>query len=452
MKFDSQKLTICLCSLLLISVGCERSTKPTSNNKKNDVPDLPSFATVVVDFSKSFAPLTQGDRLALRETARALENLTVQEWTPPTTIVWRKIGTTSTAMTPICKVLEYKQSIVGAFSAAEHLRSALEDCTETIVRRSRVPSEQEAFTDIAGGVMMAAENWAPINGHKVVVILSDFAEDLPKGSRPVPLQLHGETVLLLHRPGTTEPDDPAAYLGRITSWKERFVKSGAQYAAALPVFRATLYDIREALSGESGGGTAVTLVADLLPSPQNREHLSHAVATLSRALAKGTSEWPPPINAAWFAAGKPAWRTTAVAPVVYTPSLVKRPNQLNSPDAFRIGIEETGIALQKGQHGGSGDIDGTLRLISDGQRASARYLVLLSDFTTTPPNVADSPLRGEQVIMIYSSASATDGALFFERIHKWQRYFENAHSARVCTLDIATLTESAIDSCMQKQK
>ena len=441
-------------TLLLADCGCNQAATTAAQRKEvktnASAEDLPSFATVIVDFSASFAPLSQIDRLALKETGRALADLAVQDWPPPTTIVWRKIGTASATSAPFCDVLEFNRSIIGAATSVDRLRAQLDACAESVVSASRAAGTQEPYTDISDGIMMAVQNWAGMRGKKALIILSDFLEDLPKGKRATPIQLQGESVLLVHRPGTTEASDPATYLNRISNWKSRLEASGAQSVAILPAFRATLHTIEQAFMQQPVTGTSISLVTDLAPPMSDQRVVNRAVTTLSRAIASRASEWSAPVTAGWFATAQPAWRTTAIAPVVYTPRLARRANELNSTDVFAKAIEEMGLALHQRQNIGNGDIDGTLRLISNSDSASARYLVLLSDFANQPPSTAKSSLGGNRILLVYRATAAIDGAQFFDRLARWQEYFKASGVTQVCALDVATLTDSAIGDCLQR--
>jgi len=446
-------LVVAACGVLLWAGGCNSRSSADAERRRPaaevSTQELPSFATVIVDYSASFAPLTQTDRLALKETARALADMAVQDWSPPTTIVWRKIGTASTAAAPLCDVIEYKRSIIGAAGSAEQLRAHLDACAETVVRASRMTGAPEPYTDIADGIMMAAQNWAPVAGRKALIILSDFLEDLPKGGHAAQVQLHGESVLLLNRPGTTENGDPAAYLARVSGWKNRLIASGASSVVTLPTFRATRYSVEQALSGQPGVGTSISFVTDLVPPLPDQQTVNQAIITLSKAFAKSAAEWSAPVTGGWFVTARPAWRTTAVAPVVYTPRLARRANELNTMEAFEKTIEEMGLALQERHDGGNGDIDGTLRLISESEPAPTRYTVLLSDFATPAPSATTQSLQGERILMVYRARAATDGAQFFKRLAGWQQYLEHTGAVHVCALDITTLTESVISTCVK---
>lgn len=438
--------------LILVCCACNQpsSSEARATMPPNELPatELPSFATVIVDFSASFAPLSQIDRLALKETARAIADLAVQDWAPPTTVVWRKIGTASITQRPLCDVIEYKRSIIGAVGSAENLRTQLDGCAESIIRASREKPSQEPYTDISGGIMMSVQNWNAMSGRKVLIILSDFLEDLPKTATPVPLTLQGEAVLLLYRPGTTETEDTAPFLERIANWQARLLASGARSVAILPIFWTTADTVKQALTQKPDTGTSVALVSDLVPENGSPLVLKHAITTLSAALAKQAAEWPSPVTAGWFATARPAWRTSAVAPVVYTPRLVHRANELNSINGFREALEETGLALQQRQAVGRGDVDGALRLITNSDAAAKKYLVLLSDFSASAPKILNTSIRGEHVVMVYRATNSTDGSQFFDRLAKWQEYFKNTGATRVCAVDITTLTESVVNSCL----
>jgi hypothetical protein len=416
--------------------------QPTDNKQSSE--GAPSFATILVDYSASFAPLTQTDRLALKETARALADLAVQEWNPPTTVVWRKIGTSSISPPLLCDILEYKRSIVGAASAAERLRDQLSTCAETVVRNSG--TQQEPYTDISSAIMMAAQNWRSINGRKAIIILSDGQEDLPKGQQPTSLRLHGETIVLLHRPGTSEAADPIAYLERITAWKARLIAAGARQVAILPAFRATLPTVEQALTDQPDNGTSISLLNDLTPA--NDAVTKHAIATLAAAIANRATSYPAPVRAGWFGIARPAWRTAAVAPVVFMPRLVRRPNEHNTANDFKTALEEPGFALLKRQDVGNGDIDGALRLIMNSETASRRYLIVLSSLSDVAPTQHNPSLLGATVLLVYQPSKQTDGATFFQRLDDWQGYFRRAGVAQVCALDLATLTEATIASCL----
>lgn len=428
--------------LALVLLGCTRATAPPPEHVE---PEHSTFATILVDFSASFAPLTQTDRLALREVARALADLAVQVWSPPTVIVWRKIGGERAAPLPLCAVLEYQRRIVGAASALDRLRQELSTCVEAVVRDSR--TKQEPYTDISGGVMMASESWANIPASKFIVVLSDGKEDLPNGTQGTNLRLRGETVLILHRPGNTETAEPAAYIERLAALRERLLAAGARKVALLPTFRAALPTLEQALTGQPGSGTSIGFVLDI--GSTDEPHIKRAVSTVAAAVARRALTYPEPVVAGWFASARPAWRTFAVAPIVFTPRLVRRADENNDVSAFKTAIEEPGLALLQRQHPGSGDIDGSLRLITSGETATSRHIVLFSNFGHQPPSHGTTFLHGTNILMVYQPTERGQTAELMIRLAEWRGYFQRSGAATICALDLGTITESTITTCLQ---
>ena len=443
-------------SLLTTTLSCAPNVSKTEVQKKpadatNEADRGATFVTFILDFSASFAPLTQGDRIALRETSHAVSDLAVQDWSPPTTIVWRKIGSESTSAKPLCETLEYSRKLIGAVNAAQALRSGLETCVETVVRESQSKGSPEPYTDIGDAIMLASQNWAHLEGRKIIVVLSDFLEDLPKGKVATDISLHGDQVVLLHRPGSTEVSDPADYLQRIDAWKRRLRTAGAGSSVALPVFRATAYSVTGALGKQPSGGTSVMLVNDL-PVSSGPLSKGSAISELSSAIAKQASSWPAPVVATWFGATKPAWHAKSIAPVVYVPRLAQRTEEVNTTDKFRLQIDEWGHALQQKPDVGNGDLDGTLRLISQGDETPNRVLVILSEFNFDPPRKSNAAVAGTRVLIAYSTSDARSGANFFQRIAKWEQYFKSSGTSSVCTLDLNSLTESTVTMCLQQEQ
>jgi hypothetical protein len=436
---------------LLATASCSRHEPPPP--KKDAARELPTFATILVDYSASFAPLEQNDRLALKELGNALSILAVQEWSPPTTIVWRRIGSTSTVPPPLCEVMEYKQSIIGAASSGERLRTQLDTCAETVVKNSRAEKAAEPFTDIGSAIMMAAQNWASLQGTKAIIILSDMKEDLPINTNPTTINLNGETVLLVHRPGTTESQDPTAYLERIENWQERLRAAGAKNVRALPTFRATNYAMQEALTQQPETGTSISLINDLTTDTKDEPTIERAVTAIAGALAKSAANnaeaYPAPVAAGWFRTSTPAWRMTAIAPAVYKPRLVHHKDEINTVEDFTTAIEELGIATAQRQSTSNTNLDETLALITSTDTTTNRRLVVLSDFLNPPPTNTRTSLKTEHVLLIYRSSRATNSATFFERLKDWQEYFRRSGTEGVCALDINTLTPSTITSCLQ---
>jgi hypothetical protein len=443
-------------AFLACALGCNRAAPAASTSRESksnaDSASEPSFVTVIVDFSASFAPLTQADRVALKETARGLAELAIQEWNPPTTIVWRKIGAESTNAAPLCDTIEYNRKVLGAMNAADGLRGTLDKCVETVINASRVRGSPEPYTDIGDAMMLASQNWAALPGRKTLVILSDFLEDLPKGRLPTSVLLHGEHILMLHRPGTTETSDSAVYLTRIGDWKRRMLAAGAGSVVALPIFRTTIYEVQNSLSENLRRGTSVLLVTDLGASDNDGPLTKRAIGIVSKAVADLAGNWPAPVTATWFGATRPAWHTKSVAPVVFVPRLAQRSDEVNTADKFKTQLEEWGLALQQQSEVGDGDIDGVLRLVNDDKLDPSRFLILLSKFNFDPPPASNPAMNREQVVIVYTPPHSGKGGDFFRRISEWEQYFKKSGATNVCSLDLGTLTESTIEMCLQQNR
>lgn len=125
---------------------------------------------------------------------------------------------------------------------------------------------------------------------------------------------------------------------------------------------------------------------------------------------------------------------------------------MNTTDKFKLQLEEWGHTLQQRADVGNGDIDGVLRLISDGESTPNRLLVLLSEFTYDPPPKPNPTISGERVVIGYSANNAQNGANFFQRLRRWEQYFKQSGATNVCALDLNSVTESTLSMCLQQEQ
>src|SRR5207244_12190238 len=134
----------------------------------------------------------------------------------------------------LCGPFQFQQTLITRDNDdSSQIVDKLQACTKTVVRASTAGSERSAYTDISGAVALAAEQGQSVLGPKYIVIVSDFIEDLPPGKRPIRLQLNGERILLLHRPGTEKtPLALGDHLGRIQRWSEALREAGAASVTA----------------------------------------------------------------------------------------------------------------------------------------------------------------------------------------------------------------------------
>src|SRR5439155_25461676 len=96
--------------------------------------------------------------------------------------------------------IQFQQSLIKRNDdESANLEGRLRDCVSATVHKSTVEAEQAAYTDISGAIALASQQAGGRANY--LSIISDFEEDLPAGRKPVPLELHGERVLMLHRQG-----------------------------------------------------------------------------------------------------------------------------------------------------------------------------------------------------------------------------------------------------------
>src|SRR5437870_13400693 len=91
---------------------------------------------VLVDFSKSFAPLV-GDERALEELAAATSELAQREWQAPVEILWSRIQTASLIAGPLCGPFQFQQTLIKRDNDdSSQIVDKLQACTKKIGRAS----------------------------------------------------------------------------------------------------------------------------------------------------------------------------------------------------------------------------------------------------------------------------------------------------------------------------
>lgn len=219
-------------------------SRPAVLRAQSDLETKVSVA-LLVDISKSFAPLTANDQKALDQLERAIERKATQgDWEPPISIYWASIGSSGVmANTSVCGSALFHPRMVNPrakseeFSSITQLQTWFKECIRGVVSRSQ--QRPEPFTDISGSVALAAEAGKHVNGRKLIAILSDFAEDRPAGTKPTEFQLSGETVVMLYRAQPTDATDGNLLFTRLKQWEDRFTRAGAKKACTVSIVGAT---------------------------------------------------------------------------------------------------------------------------------------------------------------------------------------------------------------------
>ena len=195
---------------------------------------------LLVDISQSFAPLIKEDQDALNIVVSDLVALAQNTWEPPITFYWSMITSNSLYATPPCGAAKrYQQRLVARASTGtditrpEILTAWMQECVNAIIKRS---GSVEKFTDISGAIQLAAQSNGSVNGQRVVIIYSDFAEDLAPGSEPTRFALHGETAVLLYRPDSTnDRRSPNSLFDRLKAWETKLKENGARTVCVRPI-------------------------------------------------------------------------------------------------------------------------------------------------------------------------------------------------------------------------
>jgi len=443
-----------------------------------DVPVVEPGGTsvvVLVDFSKSFMALRRpdgrivynglllGDHRALNALAGAVAELASRYWTPPLKMVWMPIRASSLGAEPLCPPLETLQKLVkpaGSVGTREEIQAVLNGCVDTIAKASRNEKNLEDYTDISGAIATASEIASGKYSERVLFILSDLHEDLPPGTPQATFKLRQERVILLHRPGTDEPQNITGYLARVDSWKKKLLEHGASEVVAMPIFAVSEARLRAALRPKDVDlGTALTVLVDfkenVFPARTGGPSAGGLLVQIGRTLAEMARDWPPPVTAQWMAIGPSGFVSRTLPPLEFGPSLIKKKHALNTAEEFAKAMEELAQALPnmgRGTH--ATDISGSLALACAVEPpAKLNILLVISDFVDSGPQ-PPAPFRlnpGTRVVMAHV-ASPTDRLnpnTYAARRRAWEQRFKQSGAAAVYQFPLLSFTPNDLRSCLR---
>lgn len=421
---------------------------------------------ILIDFSKSFPASYRSDGSLVygfrREDRRALDALVtvLVELASETSIfkiAWTQIQTSSITQNPICPPIEMKARIIKRehfLTTKEQLRDTLKKCIETVMLQGKDQNKLGNFTDISSAIAMAADIGSAQYAERIIVILSDFLEDLPPGSTPARFQLNGERVVLLHRPGTDERENISAYLSRIKLWKQKLLQRGAKTVASLPVFAVSETRLRAALRQEELG-SSLTILVDCKENrfPSNSNSGTHLVQ-IARTLAELSGEMPTPVTALWMSIGASGLLSKTLPFVEFNPRMIKRDNSMNTVEDFTKIMEELAYSLPSICRNTSlTDISGSLALVcSVDPPAKSSVLLIISDFidegapSPTPFQLAP----GTRVVMIHAASSRdhSDPNAFLARRQAWEKRFLESGATSICQIPLITFTRNDLRACL----
>jgi hypothetical protein len=420
---------------------------------------------VLVDFSKSFVPggkagLLPEDQHALRDMARQLVVLAAQYMTVK--ILWFPIEG-SAPTDGLCKPLEINTSLVkrsdGSVSRDE-VDGIIGDCLKQIVQKSKSDSNLADYTHVSGAISTAADALSGDYAERVLVVLSDFKEDLGKGSLPASFQLSKARVIMLHRPASDEPLNVSGYLARVGSWKEKLLRGGASEVTQMPLFSVSEARLRAALRpGGDQPRTSLSMLVDFkddvfprggtgLPDPA-------PLVSVGKEIAALVGDWPQPVTAQWIVVAGSGFRMGAEAPVEYWTTLIKPPDLLSDVGDFGKALEETAMLLPSlGRGDTTTDLSGTIDLVSSAEPApKSHVLVIVSDFVDKASAPSAFHLKpGTRVVMLYkpSPTDLQDPDAGRARRAAWRKRLEDAR-ASVCEFQLASWTSHDLKSCLAER-
>jgi hypothetical protein len=185
---------------------------------------------VLVDLSKSFAPLRREDLSALHVVAQTIADLPSSDVPRPISVLWLGIGNSSQHEPPPCgPAFEYDPILVkrprrNKVGTKEDLALRLDECIRLIDKRSKIPDD---WTDISGALEKTAETMEGFS-RKVVFVLSDFVESRPANIPAPSFDLKDSTVVLLYRPEQADITRPDALIRRLAQWQQKLILAGAR--------------------------------------------------------------------------------------------------------------------------------------------------------------------------------------------------------------------------------
>jgi hypothetical protein len=425
--------------LLLISCGACSVSKSQSAG---------SSVVVLVDFSKSFVPLSNDER-ALRVLSSAVAELAQREWQPPVVILWSRIQSASLISSPLCGPYQFQQSLIKRDNDdSSQIAQKLETCASTTVHASIITTEQTPYTDISGAVALAAEQGENVLGAKYVVIVSDFVEDLPPGSHAVKMHLNGERVLLLHRLGIDRtPLALVDHLARIRRWSEALRQAGAASVTALPLDSITQQRVVRALGAGNKTGTDVVVLQDL-PDTARLDVLK----TLATTLSKAARDWNAPVTVTWADMRDEPSSPWQMPPLEFTPRLIKASDE-SSTNEFPMLLNECAEGMKRFSPGAkNGDLGASLDYYWSAGSLDAQHVFLIaSSFPDSPKAERNLPLDLSDVRIVMLPApnqvDASDESAYLARVARWEKRLKQQH-ASVCRVPFNGVTMSSLLGCI----
>ena len=210
-----------------------------------------SGVAIMLDFSKTFAPYSEVDEMAVKEIGKSIIGAVRQGWLQqPVKIEWAAFGDQGLIpVLPCGPPIVFAQKLTGGRRATpearlstniEDLASSFEQCAKAVKALS-VSAQQ--YPDVSGALAFAEKAVAEAKMRKVIIVYSDLREDLPAGRAPSTYDLSGNNVFLIWRPGLDDRDQPTDTQQRIREAVRLFQERGSVRVCDAPVQVVTSGDI-----------------------------------------------------------------------------------------------------------------------------------------------------------------------------------------------------------------
>lgn len=409
--------------------------------------------SVLVDFSRSFAPLDAADRRALLSVAETIAELSTSAWEPPVVCSWQRIVGESLGTQPECGPFEYEPRLTGRKEGSDpkNLRARLRGCVEQIVEKSRRWTETAGWTDIRGALRLASETAGRRYARRVIVVYSDFEEDLSPGAKPARLHFDGHEVVLIHRPprpGTARPLN--VHMASIQQWRREIISAGARAAASCPVPFLTSRRLKRLLEGAKAGtlaGFAVLTDRDL--AARHRE-----LQVLAKVLGEQVIGAEANVSVNWAVVGSTYQSVDWLPPIEYSATLTRR-EATSDPEIFRGLLAGAAAGLkQLAAPTKSPFLSDAIRWALEGLAGdSSRTFIIVSRFQGAPALGSEAAAWTNTDIVLIGEPETSDlwePDGFYRRLSDWRAAFEGAGAAVRCQLRMGYFTEGQLRACLAR--
>jgi len=322
----------------------------------------------------------------------------------------------------------------------------------SVIEASKNKINLSGYTDISGALAEASKMSPNNSDNRVLIILSDFHEELLPGSKKADYSFSGERVILLHRPGTDEPQDIEGYMNRINTWKRKLLERKASAVVAIPVFAVTESRLKSAMFPESNiSSTDLTIMIDFKEHVttvlENNSHDGGLLTYLGKSLASIAGDWHPPVIAQWIALGYSGFTSRALPPIEFYPRLIKKPPALSTVEEFKLAMEELARGIPSMSHSVNTktDISGSIKLMCSVESQSISHiLIVISDFVE---NMSISPTKfllspNTRVIMMHiaSPEDRLNPNNYPKRLQVWSQRFIDAGAMDIHQIPLQSFT------------